>query len=77
MVQGSNPSAVEIFGNPPSWLWGPISLLYNRYQVSFPGVKWLGCDINHPPPFSTEVKEGVQLYLHSPCGPSWDEFYLF
>jgi len=23
------------------------------------------------PPFSAEVKERVELYLCSPCGPSW------
>jgi hypothetical protein len=77
MVRGSNPSGVKIFRTPPSWLWGPLSLLYNGYQVSFPGLRWPGCDINHPPPSSTEVKEREHLYLHSPCGPSWDEFTFF
>jgi len=37
---------------------------------SFPGVKRLGCGVNHPPPSSTEVKERVELYLYSPSGPS-------
>jgi hypothetical protein len=33
----------------PDWPWGPPSLLYNGYQVSFPGVQepWHGID--HPP----------------------------
>jgi hypothetical protein len=38
---------------------------------SFLGVKWLGHDIDHPPPSSAEVKERVELYLYSPSGPSW------
>jgi hypothetical protein len=28
------------------------------------GGKQLGCDVNHPPPSSTEVKERVELYLY-------------
>jgi hypothetical protein len=37
----------------------------------FPGAKrrWRGVD--HPPPFSAEVKERVELYLFFPCGPLW------
>jgi len=27
----------------------------------------LGCGIYHPPLFSAEVKESVELYLYSPC----------
>ena len=38
---------------------------------SFPGVKRLGCGIDHPPPSSAEVKERVELYLYSPSGSSW------
>jgi len=38
---------------------------------SFPGVKWPGCGVDHPLPFSAEVKERVELYLYSPYGPSW------
>jgi hypothetical protein len=30
-----------------------------------------GRGVNNPPPFSAEVKEWVELYLHSPSGPSW------
>jgi hypothetical protein len=48
--------------------WGPPSLLYNVYQVSFPGVKRLGRGIDHPPPLSVEVKERVELYIYSLCG---------
>ena len=38
---------------------------------SFSGVKRPGRGVNHPPPFSAEVKERVELYLYSPCGPLW------
>jgi hypothetical protein len=38
---------------------------------SFPGVKRLGREANHSPPSSAEVKECVELYLHSPNTPSW------
>jgi hypothetical protein len=71
MVRGSNPGGGEIFSTRPDRPWGPPSLLYNGYRVSFPGVKrpWRGVD--HPPPSSAEVKERVQLYLYSPSGPSW------
>jgi hypothetical protein len=36
-----------------------------------PGVEWLGRGIDHPPSPSTEVKQRVGVYLHSPSGPSW------
>jgi hypothetical protein len=35
---------------------------------SFPGVKWLGCGVEHPHPSSAEVKEREELYLYSPLG---------
>ena len=46
------------FSSPyyPDWLWGLPSLLFGGYQGSFPGVKQLGCDFNHVPTFSAEVK---------------------
>jgi hypothetical protein len=31
-----------------------------------PGVKWPGREADHSPPSSAEVKECVELYLHSP-----------
>jgi len=49
----------------------PPSLLYNGYQVSFPGVKRTGRGVDHLPPYSVEVKERVELYLYSSPGPSW------
>jgi len=70
MEQGSNPCGGKIFHTHPDWPWGPPSLPYNGYRVSFPGVKRPGCGIDHPPPSSAEVKERVELYLYSPSGPS-------
>jgi hypothetical protein len=36
----------------------------------FPGIKHLGCGIEHPNPSSAEA-EGVELYLYLPSRPSW------
>jgi hypothetical protein len=30
-----------------------------------------GCEADHSPPSSAEVKEWVELYFHSPNTPSW------
>ena len=38
---------------------------------SIQGVKRAGRGVNHTPSSSAEVKEGVELYLYSPSGPSW------
>jgi hypothetical protein len=38
------------------WVPGALSL----------GVKWLRCEADHSPPSSTEIKEWVELYIHSP-----------
>ena len=46
----------EIFRTRPDGRWGPPSLLYNWYQVSFPGVKLLGCGVERLTPSSTKVK---------------------
>jgi hypothetical protein len=35
------------------------------------GVKRPGRETDHSPPSSAEVKECVELYLHSPNTPSW------
>jgi hypothetical protein len=51
--------------------WGPPSLLYDAYRLSFPGIKRPGRGFNHPPPSSVEVKERVELYLYSASEPLW------
>jgi len=44
---------------------------YTMGTGSFPGVKWPGHGVDHPPPSSAAVKERVELYLRSPFGLSW------
>ena len=70
-VRGSNPGGGDIFRTGPDQPWGPPSLLYSGYRVSFTGVKRSGRCANQPLPYSTEVKERVELYLYSSSGPSW------
>ena len=41
--------------------WGPPSLLYIGFRVSFPGIKWPGRGPDHPPSSSAEVKDSVEL----------------
>jgi hypothetical protein len=44
---------------------------YTMGTGSFPGVKWPGRGVDHPPPSSAEVKERVELYLYSTSGLLW------
>jgi hypothetical protein len=44
---------------------------YTMGARSFLGVKQPGRGVDHPPPSSAEVKEGIELYLYSPSGSSW------
>jgi hypothetical protein len=67
----SNPGGGEIFRTRPDRPWCPPSLLCNGHRVSFPGVKRPGRGVDHQPPSSADVKEGVDLYLYSSSGPSW------
>jgi hypothetical protein len=63
----SNPGGDEIFRTHPDRRWGPYSLLYNWYQVSFPGIKRPERGVGHSPLSCAEVKERVELYLY----PIW------
>ena len=40
----------EISRTCPGRPWGPPSLLYNGYRVTFPGVKRPRSGVDHPPP---------------------------
>ena len=60
----------EILRTRPYWPWGPPSLLYNGYRV-FPGGKAAGAWRWLSTPSNAEVREGEDLYLYSPSGPSW------
>jgi hypothetical protein len=46
---------------PIQWVPGALSLW----------VKQPGREADHSPPSSAEVKEWVELYIHSPNMPSW------
>jgi hypothetical protein len=51
---------------------GPSCILSTGYQGLFPwGVKRPGREADDTPPSSAEVKECMELYLHSPNTPSW------
>jgi len=62
---------VEARFSTPYGLWGPHSLLYVGYWVSFSGVKKPGHGANHPLPSISEVKEGGELYLYSTPSLLW------
>ena len=53
------------FPHPSDSPWVPPSLLYNMYRIFFPGVKRPGRDLDHPPPYSADVKERIELNLYS------------
>jgi hypothetical protein len=53
--------ALEPTQPPIQWVPGALSL----------GVKRPGREADHSPPSRAEVKECVELYLHSPNTPSW------
>ena len=53
------------FRTPSDLHWGPPSLLYIGYRVSFPRLNWAGRGVYHTPPSRAEFKERVELYLYS------------
>ena len=60
----------DILHTLPDRTLGPPTLQCNGYLVSFPGVKRPGYGVDNASPSSVEVKERVELYLYSRCGPS-------
>jgi hypothetical protein len=60
-INNASRTAVGATQPPIQWVLRALSL----------GVKWPGCEADHSPPSSVEVKECVDLYLHSPNTPSW------
>jgi hypothetical protein len=56
-VGGPNPGGSEIFLTRPDRPWGPPSLLYNGYRVSFLGAKRPGRGVNHIPHLAPRLKK--------------------
>ena len=54
----------------PDRPWNPPSPLYSGFRLFPPEVKRSGCGADHPPS-SVEVKEKIELYLHSRSQASW------
>ena len=50
---------------------GAHPAFYTVGTGSFPGLKWLGRGVDHPPSPNAEVQERVELYLYPPFGPFW------
>jgi hypothetical protein len=72
--QGSIPGGCwEFFSSPPrpERLGAHPASYPMGTRASFPGVKQPGREADHSPPSSAEVKECVELYLHSANTPSW------
>jgi hypothetical protein len=64
------PVGGEIFRSPPDRPWGPHSLLYNGYPVSFPGEKLPGRGASHPIPSSCRgSRKGRAIPLLPLLGP--------
>jgi hypothetical protein len=62
------PEESRIFSSPrhPDRLWVPLSLISNGYRRPFlPGVKRQGCEADHSPPTSVEVKK-MWIYTSNP-----------
>jgi len=57
----------EIFCTRPDRPCGTPSLLYNGHWV-FPGVKWLGCGVDHPPLLVPRLGKSRAI----PLLPLWD-----
>ena len=51
----------DFFRTRPDRAWGPPSLLYNGYRVSFPGVKRTTRGVHQPPRTNADVKEEAEL----------------
>jgi hypothetical protein len=69
MVRGSNSGGAEISHTRPDRPWGPPSLLYNGYQVSFQGIKRPGRGFDPHPNIAARWKNGALLPL--PSRLSW------
>jgi hypothetical protein len=62
---------VRDFPYPSRPALGPTQSPIQWVPGFFPAVKWSGRGVDHPPAYSAEIKERVELYLYFPSGPSW------
>jgi hypothetical protein len=62
MVRGSNPGGDKIFCTGTDRPWGPSSLLYNGYRVSFAGIKRAETGVDHPLHLASKLKKE---YIHT------------
>jgi hypothetical protein len=67
---GIESQSGQEFPHPSRPVLGPTQPPIQLVPGLFPGVKWPGHGIDHPPPFCAKVKETIQLSLYSPSGPS-------
>ena len=67
--RGSNPDEGEILHTCPDRPRDPHPASYTI--GIFSGVKRPERGLNEPLPSCAEIKESVELYLYSSCGPSW------
>jgi len=66
-----SPGGGEIFRACPDRPWGPPSLLYNGYRVSFPGIKRPRRGVDHSPHLAPREKKEYSYTSTPPYGPSW------
>ena len=59
------------FSYPSRSAPGPTQSPIGGVLRQCPGGKRPRRGVDHPPPSSAEVKEGVELYFYSACRPSW------
>jgi len=67
MELGLNLGGMRFFGIHPDQPWGPPTLLYSGYWVSFLGVKQSGHGSDLPPPGVPRLKKEVVV----PLLPLW------
>jgi hypothetical protein len=67
---GSNPGGGRDFSSLAQTGPGVHLAPCTMHSGSFPGVKRPERDVDHAPSSRAEVKVRVEVYLHSPFGPS-------
>jgi hypothetical protein len=55
VLKSSHGQEIPIFFTSPRLALCPLNLPFNAYQGSFPGIRQLGCQVNHLPPSDAEV----------------------